>query len=105
LKKSYEKEITFDAIDQLMTTVVNLNKYNEPDTAILFLNKYIPGNPTRFQLFMELARAYILKNDKENALKAINQAKKVYAQERFTRYSSKIEKELVILEEKINNMK
>ncbi|MDD3156340.1 MAG: hypothetical protein PHP14_02920 [Candidatus Pacebacteria bacterium] len=87
-----------------MTTVINFNKYNEPDYAIKVLQIYIPGNPKRFQLFMELSRAYILKNDFDNAKKALDQAKKVYEEERFTKYSSEIEKKLKELEIELNNL-
>lgn len=105
LKQSYKKDIVFESIDQLITTVYDLNKYNEPDTAILFLNKYIPGNPTRFQLYMELSHSYMLKKDYSKAKEALDTAKKIYEEQRSTRYSAKVEEELEKLTEKLNNLK
>jgi O-antigen ligase len=104
LIKSYEKEIVFESIDQVMTTVINLNKYNEPDYAIKVLQTYIPGNPKRFQLFMELSKSYILKNDLNNAKKALDQAKKVYKEEKFTKYSVETEEKLKELEIELNKL-
>jgi hypothetical protein len=54
---------------------------------------------------MELSRSYILKNDYTNAKKALDHANELYLEQRFTKYSSKIEKELKSLEEKLNIIK
>jgi len=105
LKKSLEKDIVFESIDQLLTTIIHFNQNNEPDLAIQLLKKYLPSNPTRFQLYMELARAYILKQDYVNAKESLNQANQVYISQRLTKYSSKIEGELKNLEEKLNKIK
>lgn len=105
LKLSLEKDLVFESIDQLLTTIINFNQNNEPDIAIKLLNKYLPSNSTRFQLYMELTRAYILKNNYLEAKKALDTANQVYLSQRVTKYSAKIEKELQNLQEKLNKIK
>ncbi len=105
LKISYEKNLVFESIDQLITTVSFLNKHNESKLAIEIINRYLPSNPNRFQIHMELARAYINLKDYQHGKEALNQANQVYLSQRVTHYSSAIEASLKDLQNQLNNLK
>lgn len=105
LKLSYEKNLVFESIDQLMTTISRLNKYHESELAIAIINRYLPSNPTRYQIYMELARAYINLKDYQPAKEALDQANQIYLSQRATKYNSSVEANLKDLQNQLNNLK
>ncbi len=105
IKKAFDKNIQLESIAQLMTTVKIFNDNNDPDFVIEMLNKYLPSNQNRYNLYVELGLAYIQKKDWKTATEAFNRASKIYLSNRTYEYSSKAEKELLNLENKIKELK
>ncbi len=104
LKLSQEKNLIFESIDQLMIAVTLLNKHNESVSAVDIINKYLPSNLDRYQLYIELAKAHINLKNYSLARQALYQAKKVYESQRATNYNSLAESVLKDLENQLNNL-
>lgn len=65
----------------------------------------MPSNPTRHQIYIELAHAYINLEDYQQGKKALDQAAKIYLSQRATHYSSIFENDLKDLQQQLNNLK
>jgi len=87
-----------------MIAVTLLNKHNESVSAVDIINKYLPSNLDRYQLYIELAKAHINLKNYSLARQALYQAKKVYESQRATNYNSLAESVLKDLENQLNNL-
>jgi len=92
----------FADINSFMLTVDILLHNNEPDLAIELIGKYFNGNKNRYQLYVKISEAYLMKKDYKNAIDSLTIAKDIYQKNYSSAYSSIAEKEMTDLEKQIN---
>jgi len=104
MNKALEKNIKFESAGQFFITTKILTNNGNPDMAIKLLNSYLLQGQNIQQIYHELTKAYIKKQDKLNASETLKKARAIYNQNYAQAYSSETEKQFNQLEAEINNL-
>jgi len=102
IKLSIKQDMEFANINNFMTAINILLDNNEPDLTIELIGKYFNENKNRYQLYVKISKAYLMKKDYQNAIDSLTIAKNIYQKNYSSAYSSIAEKEISDLEKQIN---